>query len=563
MGARNLSQANELISPDFDDYHREENAESLRSGGEVELRYRQLVEHAPDAYIVSDPLTTRILDVNEAACNSLGYLRWELLRLSIPDISPDLDRTKIRRIWNEVRKGEPSSFETTRRRKDGSTFPVEIRLGVTGSGRRQLMLGLARDITERKLAETALRASEERYRNLVEHAPDAFFVVNPNDGSILDINELACRWLGYTRAELLNLNVTDLDKSAGLSGLKAMWSDVQLGNVKLLESMTIRGDGSEFPVELRAGRTDYGGRPAMLVLVRDITDLKRQHVITEQLEQKAVVARELHLQNKELTRANHVISNFIGTLSHELNTPLTSLIAFTDILRKNKEGNLTTTQKQHLEAMNRSGTQLNWLISQLLDATRIEAGTLELDLVRFDIADVIREAVDCYSPTLIDKKQSLGIHGFDESHCVEGDRARLVQVLTNLISNASKYSPIGAHIAISIESKKCCLRILVKDNGPGISDGDQNKLFEAFYRADNQLTRSESGTGLGLSIVKSLVEAHGGETWITSPLGGGTEVGFSLPIRSVPAADEQVRCCESVEDEVGSNKPSSSSDPVR
>ena len=98
----------------------------------------------------------------------------------------------------------------------------------------------------------------------------------------------------------------------------------------------------------------------MLVLVRDITDQKRQHVITEQLEQKAVVARELHLQNKELTRANHVISNFLGTLSHELNTPLTSLIAFTDILSKNKEGNLTPKQKQQLEAMNRSGTQLNW-----------------------------------------------------------------------------------------------------------------------------------------------------------------------------------------------------------
>jgi PAS domain S-box-containing protein len=425
-----------------------------------------------------------------------------------------------------------------------------------------MMLGLARDITERKRAETALRASEERYRNLVEHAPDAFFVIDPDDGSILDVNDVACRWLGYLREALLRLKVMDIDKSAGLSGLRRLWSGVQLGNVELLESKVIRGDGSEFPVELRAGLTDHDGSPAMHVLVRDITDQKRQRAVAEQLRQKAVAARELHLQNRELTRANHVIPKFLGTLSHELNTPLTSLIAFTDILRRDKEGNLTLKQKQQLGAMNRSGTQLSWLISQLLDATTIEAGTLKLTLDRFDIADVIREAVDCYSPTLIDKNQSLGIRGFDEPHYVEGDRGRLVQILTNLISNASKYSPVGSHIVISIEPHECSLRILVKDDGPGISQDDQKRIFEAFYRADNVFTRSESGTGLGLSIVKSLVEAHGGKTWITSPSEGGTEIGFSLPLRSSLDSDGQLGCIDAPADEAAS-KLTSSQDTVQ
>ena len=182
--------------------------------------------------------------------------------------------------------------------------------------------------------------------------------------------------------------------------------------------------------------------------------------------------------------------------------------------------------------------------------TRIEAGTLELNLVRFDIAEAIREAVDCYSPALIDKKQSLGIHGFDGPHCVEGDKARLVQVLTNLISNASKYSPIGSHIVISAEPQESSLRIFVKDNGTGISQDDQKRIFEAFYRADNQFTRSESGTGLGLSIVKSLVEAHGGKTWIASPSDGGTEVGFSLPVGSTVDDAGKAGCIDTVVDEV-------------
>ena len=127
-------------------------------------------------------------------------------------------------------------------------------------------------------------------------------------------------------------------------------------------------------------------------------------------------------------------------------------------------------------------------------------------------------------------------------HLIEGDKNRLVQVLTNLISNASKYSPVGSHIVISIERVEGNLQIIVKDNGPGISQADQQKIFDAFYRVDNQITRSESGTGLGLSIVKSLIEAHGGKISIESPTGGGAEIGFWLPlVKPLYEAEGQIR----------------------
>ena len=280
----------------------------------------------------------------------------------------------------------------------------------------------------------------------------------------------------------------------------------------------------------------------MQFLARDITEEKRAIEMVGRLGKKADDAEGLRAQNVELARAHRMISDFLGRLSHEMNTPLTSLISFTDILSKNKPGNLISTQKQQLDVMKRFGAQLKWLISQLLDANRIEAGTLGLNLAQFDIAEAVREAVDSYSPTLVEKNQSLRIHGSDMPHLIEGDKNRLVQVLTNLISNASKYSPVGSHIVISIERVEGNLQIIVKDNGPGISQADQQKIFDAFYRVDNQITRSESGTGLGLSIVKSLIEAHGGKISIESPTGGGAEIGFWLPlVKPLYEAEGQIR----------------------
>jgi len=367
-------------------------------------------------------------------------------------------------------------------------------------------------------------------------------VADPWKSLILDVNQAACAALGYERSELLGLVVSDILPGLGRSTVHRMWNELRYGETISVETSFRRKDGSEFQVLARVGRPEHDGRSAMQILARDINEDKRVKEMVEQLKKKSADAGELKVQNVELTRAHRMISDFLGRLSHEMNTPLTSLISFTDILSKNKPGNLISTQKQQLDVMKRCGAQLKWLISQLLDANRIEAGTLGLNLAQFDIAEAVREAVDSYSPTLVDKNQSLRIHGSDMPHLIEGDKNRLVQVLTNLISNASKYSPVGSHIVISIERVEGNLQIIVKDNGPGISQADQQKIFDAFYRVDNQLTRSESGTGLGLSIVKSLVEAHGGKTWIDRPTEGGAEIGFWLPlVKPLYEAEGQIR----------------------
>ena len=369
-----------------------------------------------------------------------------------------------------------------------------------------------------------------------------------SDSGESSVNEVACRRLGYAREELLQLRVMDINNAASLESLRSVWSAVQAGKVKVSEAQHVRRDGSEFPVEIRAGRTDQDGRPAMHLLVRDIAEEKKQQRAAERLRRKAAIARELQIQNKELVRANQAISDFLNTLSHELRTPLTSLIAFTDILRRDKFHNLMPRQKQQLDLMKKGGVQLNQLISQLLDAAKIEAGTMELKLTLFDIAEVVHEAVDCYEPILSDKDQTLQVLGAAQPLCISGDKARLVQILTNLISNASKYSPESSRIEVSVERDGDEAIIRTRDNGPGISDMDCQKIFDAFYRVNNQSTRSESGTGLGLGIVKSLVELHGGKIWFNSRLGVGTEVGFSLPLASAPERVNESGCGDTTND---------------
>ena len=343
------------------------------------------------------------------------------------------------------------------------------------------------------------------YRHAIDFFSDAYIVADPYTSLVLDINQTACAAFDYEHPELLGLPVSDILPDLVRSTVHRIWSDLRYEQAISIETCCRRRDGSESPVRIRIGRTNHDDRPAMHILVRDSADDNRMIELAVQIEKQTAEARELQEQNVELSRKHRTISDFLGTLSHEMNTPLTSLIAFTDILRKNKPGNLNSTQIRQLELMQKCGARLNRSVSQLLDTVAITAGTLTISIARTDIAQIVREAVDQCAPALTGKYQSLEIHGADEPHMLEGDTDCLAQIMTNLISNASKYSPPGSKITVLVQGIDDGIHVSVRDEGPGISVDDHAKIFEAHYRADNHLTRNEAGTGLGLSIVKSLV----------------------------------------------------------
>jgi len=236
-----------------------------------EARFRTFVDHASDAFFLLDGHST-IIDVNREACESLGCTREELIGRHRSDFDVGLDEAAIARIRERVFAGETVTFETRHRRKDGSSFPVEVRQGHFEQGGHRLLC-LARDITERKRAEDELRASEGRFRTFVDYATDAFFLVD-DDSIILDVNRQACDSLGYTRKELIGKHRSDFDVELADSAIQHLKRRIAEGETVTFESWHRRKDGTSFPVEVRVGALEQGGR-RFLCLVRDITERKR------------------------------------------------------------------------------------------------------------------------------------------------------------------------------------------------------------------------------------------------------------------------------------------------
>lgn len=237
--------------------------------------------------------------------------------------------------------------------------------------------------------------------------------------------------------------------------------------------------------------------------------------------------------------ANQAKSEFISMVSHELKTPMTSIRGYTDLLSAKSVGPVNEAQFNFLSTIRSNVERMQSLVNDLADVARIEAGKLRLEYRAFSISEIIDEVVRTTQTQILQKNQNLILQVPDDLPLVWGDRGRTIQVIANLLSNASKYSPEDATVTISAETSDNVwdlngaarvLHITVQDSGYGISEEDKKKIFQKFFRADDQEIRSVSGTGLGLSIAKYLVEMQGGQIWFDSQLRQGTSFNFTLPI---------------------------------
>ena len=232
---------------------------------------------------------------------------------------------------------------------------------------------------------------------------------------------------------------------------------------------------------------------------------------------------------RELASLNAQKSEFLSTVSHELKTPLTSLTAFTDILSKNQGSNLSDRQLKQLNVMQRSAQRLDVLINDLVDVAQIDGGKLKITKEKFVVENLISEIQSAFAPILESKKQSTVIDIKSEGAMVFADRHRVAQLLSNLISNSSKYSPPGSELKITVNTNGDRLELVVSDNGIGMDSLTLENMFTPFFRSDDELTQSEVGTGLGLAIVKNIVDLHDGSITATSDTGLGTTVTVEVP----------------------------------
>ena len=247
---------------------------------------------------------------------------------------------------------------------------------------------------------------------------------------------------------------------------------------------------------------------------------------------------ELEQQNRSIQEANRLKSQFVSMVSHELRTPVTSIQGYLALVLQGESGELTAEQREFLTVVQNNTDRLLALINDLLDLARMEAGRIELHRTALDLARLIQDAARALRPLIAAKEQRLTLDLPPGLPPVWGDATRAAQVLTNLISNAHKYTPAGGSIQVTARAADSSVRVEVRDTGIGLSEEDQTQCFTKFFRAKDRRAQEAGGTGLGLAITRSLVELHGGEITVSSAPGQGSTFAVTLPVCPSTAVQE-------------------------
>ena len=388
-------------------------------------------------------------------------------------------------------------------------------------------------------AESEARESEQRFRILVEHAPEAIVVYDLDLDRFVDANSSAQSMLGLSREALLSRGPFDLYSGEQPDGLPLglMMEEhlrrAMLGEPILVERNVRRADGSTFPCEVRLVRLPMEGRRLVRSGIVDISERKhserellgyRDHL--EELVQQRTAA--LSVAVTEAESANRAKSVFLANMSHELRTPLNSVIGFSQMMADSSS--MFEEEKHNLAIINRAGHHLLTLINDILELSKIEAGRMQLQTGPVDLRGLLDEVVEMVRMRSGDRGIALRLECSGVPPLVRLDGAKLRQVLLNLLSNALKFIEQGS-VTLSLacqaqDDGQVALAFAVRDTGSGIAQEDLERIFEPFVQADSAV--AQAGTGLGLTISREFVRLMDGELRVESTLGAGSVFRFDL-----------------------------------
>ena len=463
-----------------------------------ERRFRSLIEQSSEAVLVLDT-EGGIVDINQAACDGLGYTREELLAMSLADIDLEFDSAGVADAVRQTVPGLP----LTVRRRDGTSMPVEVRIGTLGGGEDQLRVAMLRDVTERKRTGAALRQAEQSFRTLLDTAGEAVFVLDPG-GGVVDLNQGACDSLGYTRGELLERSFSDIDAEfISAVGLKRASTDAPAE----LEGVHRRKDGTSFPVHVRVSEAELAGRKVRLLLARPREEGSADQRLLEER------ARAL----------NDELEAFAYSVSHDLRAPLRSVEGFSQVLLDDYADQLAPEGKEHLVRVRTAAQNMARLLDGLLGLSRIARAEIHRETV--DLSALARETAEELKGSGPERRVEFTIQ---EGAVANGDVRMLRTVMENLVGNAWKFTSKRAQATIEFGARQDEGRrvYFVRDDGVGFDGAYVGKLFGAFQRLHG--ATEYEGTGIGLATVQRIVARHGGRVWAEGSVDAGATFYFTL-----------------------------------
>jgi PAS domain S-box-containing protein len=475
-------------------------------------RARAALETAHEAFVATDQ-GGMITDWNPHAERILGWTRAEALGRPLAEVlisphNPERDAPELARFLTAGEGaiiGKP--LELTAMHKDGRELALELTVtAIDADGGRQVN-AFIRDITERKRA-------EESFHGPLEPAPDAMVIVDPS-GLITLVNRQTELLFGYRREELLARPVEMLVPErfrAGHSQLRGEYFlDPHVRQVGVGKQLyAVRKDGSEFPAEISLSPVKTSSATTVSAAIRDVTERKRGEDLQRALERER--DRAEHLGD-----LNRLKDELLGTVSHELRTPLTVIAALAEVLGVSPDHE---DRENLLERIFQNASEMNAMIEQLLDYSRLEAGKVALEITSLPLRNAVLRCIE-----LAPGKRQTSVEVPDELNVLADSRG-FERILVNLLANAAKFSPEDSPIRVTARAENGVATVAVEDEGIGIPHEDQERVFERFHQLAASGTR---GTGLGLSIARRYAEWLGGEVWVESTPGQGSKFFVTLP----------------------------------
>ncbi len=493
------------------------------------LLFRSIFEASQDGIAVEKD--DHIVLANNSFTQIFGYSDKEKIQSkNIFNLVSATDITKVKEILTEIKEEKDTSrrVEFLGKREDQSKFYVETSISTFASEGGIYSVLVARDVTERKRTQQAIHDSEEKYRSLIESIDDFMYTFEKIDNTLRPVfyTPSVEKVTGYNQSDLLTDErlIIKMIHPDDFPFIKKRIQSVLRSKIQVSSEFEFRiinkhGNIVWIRNKVTVIRNKRGEILKLYGLVSDITLRKK----TEE---------ELKKSTDNLIKLNETKDRFISIISHDLRTPFSSILGFTDLLLKDDELS-DADRKQYVEYIQESSNSMLDLVNSLLDWTRLQTGRIKFEPERIPVKGIINGSINALAGTAFQKNITLSsdVH---EGIYLYIDKNLIGQVFNNLISNAIKFTPEGGSISIFSNPSESMrfIEFSVKDSGVGIKQENLDKLFRVDSKFTSEGTAGEKGSGLGLSLVKEIIEKHGGRIWVESTVGEGSEFKFTLPVAS-------------------------------
>ncbi len=503
--------------------------ETIRKLSDSETQYRNLLSQLPDIVLIHK--NGIILYANQSASEATEYSMDELIGSNVLNYVVEEQRDIV--IHNTTRResGEfVGDYELDMKTKRGTLKKAIVRTTSTKFNGEEAIIIILIDITMFKrveqdlvLAKEKAESSEERFRSLIENASDGVVIVNGELDKIIYSSPNAHRHFGYSENEILGHSGAEFTHPDDMPIVFEAFKTI-VTNPMQKPTVTYRFKGKNG--EYRWIATTFANllnNKAINGFVLNFSDITEKKLVTDAL----VAAKE------KAEESNRLKSAFLANMSHEIRTPMNGILGFTSLL---KEPKLTgEEQKEYIDFIEKSGARMLNIISDIVDISKIESGTMDIRISDTDINKQLEFVNKIIEHDAVSKKLNISFNSSlpDKEAIIKTDSSKFNSILTNLLTNAIKYTEKGS-IVFGYLKKDEYLEFYIKDTGIGIPQDRQEAVFERFIQADIEDKMARQGAGLGLSITKAYVEMLHGKIWLESEVGKGSTFYFTLPYNTVP-----------------------------